>query len=70
MEMPPAFEVDFEQSGHVQVDDALERLAELPDLPLSGHADVYDDVHQRLRAVLAEQPGAAGPNPPGAQAPR
>jgi hypothetical protein len=69
-----AFEVDFEQSGHLQVDDALERLTELPDLPLAAHADVYDDIHQRLRAVLAEQPadGGAGNGPggSGAQAPR
>lgn len=53
------FQVDFEQSGHDQVDAALDRLLELPGLPLAGHAEVYDDVHQRLRGVLAEQPAGA-----------
>jgi hypothetical protein len=56
------FPVDYEHSGHRGVDDALDRLAALPDTPLPGHADVYDAVHTDLRAILAEQPaGAQGP---------
>jgi hypothetical protein len=51
------FEVGVEPSGHAQVDTILDRLSDLADLPLSGHAEIYDDVHQRLRGVLAE-PGA------------
>ncbi len=51
------FEVDFEQSGHAHVDAALDRLLELPGQPLSDHAEVYDDIHQRLRGILADQPG-------------
>lgn len=53
------FQVDFEQSGHDQVDAALDRLLELPGEPLAGHAEVYDDIHTRLRAILAEQPAGA-----------
>jgi hypothetical protein len=41
------------------VDDALDRLARLPDTPLPGHADVYDAVHTELRAILSEQPAGA-----------
>ena len=50
------FHVDYEHSGDRRVDDALDRLARLPDTPLSGHADVYDTVHTELRAILSEQP--------------
>ena len=56
------FQVDYEHSGDRRVDDALDRLARLPDTPLPGHADVYDTVHTELRAILSEQPaGAQGP---------
>jgi len=51
--------VDFEHSGHRPVDDVLDRLALLPETPLAQHADVYDAIHNDLRAILAEQP--AGP---------
>ena len=56
---PVEFPVDFEQAGHDEVDAALDRLLELPGRELSGHAEVYDDIHQRLRGVLAEQPAGA-----------
>lgn len=59
---PVDFPVDYEHSGDRRVDDALDRLARLPDTPLPGHADVYDAVHTELRAILSEQPaGAQGP---------
>jgi hypothetical protein len=61
-----AFYVDYEHSGDRRVDDALDRLARLPDTPLPGHAEVYDTVHTELRAILADQPG----QPAGAQGPR
>lgn len=48
------FEVDITPTGHAQVDGVLDRLAELADRPLAAHGDVYDDVHQRLRGILAE----------------
>lgn len=50
--------VDFEHSGHRRVDDVLDRLARLPETPLARHADVYDAIHNDLRAVLAEPAGA------------
>jgi|GEM_PF-3479609 len=53
------FSVDYEHSGDRRVDDALDRLARLPDTPLPGHADVYDAVHTELRAILSEQPAGA-----------
>ena len=56
---PLDFQVDYEHSGDRRVDDALDRLAGLPDTPLPGHAEVYDAVHTELRAILSEQP--AGP---------
>jgi hypothetical protein len=43
-----------EPTGHRAVDDALDRLRELVDRPISAHADLYDAVHQRLQGVLAE----------------
>jgi len=52
-------QVDFEHSGHRPVDDVLDRLTLLPETPLAQHADVYDAIHNDLRAILAEQP--AGP---------
>lgn len=59
---PLDFPVDYEHSGDRRVDDALDRLARLPDTPLPGHADVYDAVHTELRAILSEQPaGSQGP---------
>lgn len=59
---PLDFPVDYEHSGDRRVDDALDRLARLPDTPLPGHAEVYDAVHTELRAILSEQPaGAQGP---------
>ena len=53
------FRVDYDHSGDRRVDDALDRLASLPDTPLPGHADVYDAVHTELRAILSEQPAGA-----------
>lgn len=63
------FQVDFEHSGHRPVDDVLDRLTRLPDTALPTHADVYDAIHNDLRAILAEQPagpgGAGGAGGPG-----
>ena len=56
------FPVDYDHSGDRRFDDALDRLARLPDTPLPGHAEVYDTIHTELRAILSEQPvGAQGP---------
>jgi hypothetical protein len=49
-------------TGNPEVDAALDRLRELGERSTGAHADLYDDVHQRLQTVLAridQQPGAA-----------
>jgi hypothetical protein len=43
-----------EPTGHEAVDAALERLRELPELSTEQHPELYDDVHQRLQAALAD----------------
>jgi hypothetical protein len=45
---------DIEPTGHDEVDAALMRLGELAERPTGAHADLYDDVHQRLQEVLAQ----------------
>ncbi|MBL1068894.1 hypothetical protein [Streptomyces sp. 7-21] len=59
-------------TGHTGVDAALGRLAETERLPVSGHLEVYEDVHRALRETLEaldRQPGppapAAAPRPAG-----
>jgi hypothetical protein len=43
-----------ESTGNEAVDAALERLRELPERPTDQHPELYDDVHQRLQAALAD----------------
>jgi hypothetical protein len=43
-----------EPTGNAAVDAALERLRELGPAPTGSHPDVYEDVHHRLQAVLAD----------------
>ncbi|HEV2636242.1 MAG TPA: hypothetical protein VGX23_13900 [Actinocrinis sp.] len=45
---------ELQPTGHAEVDAALMRLGELSERPVGGHAELYDDVHQRLQDVLAE----------------
>lgn len=45
-------------TGDPRVDDAGSRLADLDGLDLHEHADVFQDVHDRLRAVLADDASA------------
>jgi hypothetical protein len=47
------------------VDARLRRLAAADHLPVSGHLDVYEDVHRGLREVLAaldQRPGPPAPS--------
>jgi hypothetical protein len=37
-----------------RVDDALSRLAEIGNLPLTEQVEVYTDIHRRLAGVLAD----------------
>ena len=43
-----------EPTGNEAVDAALDRLRELPDRPTDQHPELYDDVHQRLQAAMAD----------------
>ena len=47
----------WEPTGQPQVDAALDLIAGLDADDLSAHAAVFDDVHQRLRQVLADLDG-------------
>ena len=40
--------------GDSRVDAALARLDDLQDRPVGEHADVYDDIHGRLREALED----------------
>ncbi|MEV5613134.1 hypothetical protein [Streptomyces sp. NPDC052225] len=39
-------------TGHAEVDAQLERLGDVDHLAADGHVEVYEDVHQGLRAAL------------------
>ncbi|MEY3408060.1 MAG: hypothetical protein RL038_1121 [Actinomycetota bacterium] len=45
---------EIEATGELSVDAALERLADVNDLPVVEHLEVFDDVHRRLQDVLSE----------------
>ncbi len=45
--------VEIVQTNDSKVDAATERLKELNDLPVSQHADVFEDVHRRLQETLS-----------------
>ena len=45
-------------TGDPRVDDAGSRLTDLEGLDLHDHADVFQDVHDRLRAVLSDDASA------------
>ncbi len=44
-------------TGEARVDDALGRLADLQDLPVHEHVDVFEDVQRRLHETLADLAG-------------
>jgi hypothetical protein len=52
-----------EATGDDRVEAALDRLAELERAPVSDHAEVFEDVHQRLQDVLASVDSDEGPPP-------
>lgn len=54
-------------TGEPRVDEAIRRLTELDDLPLSEHPGVYERVHEQLVEVLGELHAGQGQAP---QAPR
>ena len=51
--------VDLDQAGlaalyALHTSESSLRLTELAERPTGGHAELYDDVHQRLQEVLAQ----------------
>lgn len=42
------------ETGEPRVDAALQLLDQLPDLPVSGHAAVFEQVHAQLAGALGE----------------
>ncbi|HET6989405.1 MAG TPA: hypothetical protein VFI00_22440 [Kribbella sp.] len=42
------------EAGHPLVEDTMSRLDELRDRPVSEHAEVYADLHERLQSALVE----------------
>lgn len=47
------------RTGHGRVDEAIVRLRELDGAPVGAHVDVYEAVHEELRAALTAA-GAEG----------
>lgn len=45
---------EIEDTGDAAVDAAMQRLADVNDLPVTDHLEVFDDVHRRLQDVLSE----------------
>jgi hypothetical protein len=54
-------EQEHQATGEPRVDEALRRLDELAELPVSGHPAVFEQVHARLREVLGELDLESGP---------
>jgi hypothetical protein len=45
---------DDDEFGDPRVDDAVARLQGLAERPVGEHAEIFDDIHQRLRDALEE----------------
>lgn len=45
---------EIEDTGDASVDAAMQRLADVNDMPVTEHLEVFDDVHRRLQDVLSE----------------
>ena len=41
-------------TGEPQVDEAIDRLAELDELPVAEHVAVFDETHRMLQDALAD----------------
>jgi hypothetical protein len=48
------------ESGDERVDAALSALAALPGTPVTGHVEIFEQVHRSLQEVLAEAAGQVG----------
>jgi hypothetical protein len=47
-------DVPDEEAGHPLVEETMTRLDALRDRPVSEHAEVYADLHERLQSALVE----------------
>ena len=56
-------------TGHGPVDGVLARLADVDQLGVGGHPEVYEDVHDGLRRTLAALDEQQQPGPPVPRAP-
>lgn len=64
---PPPAAPAVRPTGDPGVDAGLRRLADAGRLPVSGHREVYEDVHRILREALTaldRQPEPPAPLPP------
>ncbi|MCX3064302.1 hypothetical protein [Streptomyces beihaiensis] len=50
-------------TGNTDVDAQLERLGDVDHLAADGHVEVYEDVHQGLRAALTALDARPQPSP-------
>ncbi|MFI0775928.1 hypothetical protein [Streptomyces sp. NPDC021212] len=66
---PAPLGVDRTPTGVPDVDARLDRLADVDDLPVSGHLGVYEDVHRGLRDTLTALDRRPGPPAPPAPSP-
>ena len=48
------------EQGHPLVEETMSRLDELRDRPVSEHAEVYADLHERLQSALVEADAEQG----------
>ncbi|MFE7766448.1 hypothetical protein [Streptomyces sp. NPDC057438] len=61
---PAPLNVPRTPTGHPEVDEVLDRLADADHLATDGHVEVYEDVHRGLRDALTAldaRPGPPGP---------
>ncbi|MTE18415.1 hypothetical protein F0L17_04570 [Streptomyces sp. TRM43335] len=63
---PRPLGVEVTPTGHAGVDAGLRRLADADHLAVSGHLEVYEDVHRGLRDILTALDRRPGPPEPGA----
>ncbi|MGW2632932.1 hypothetical protein ACWC2K_26860 [Streptomyces chattanoogensis] len=61
---PEPLGVGVTPTGDAAVDTRLRRLADADHLPVSGHLEVYEDVHRGLRDALAALDQRPGPPTP------
>lgn len=66
---PRPLGLHVEQTGHAPVDAQLRRLEDADHLAVSGHLEVYEDVHRGLREALAGLDRQAAPAPGQGHAP-